>query len=90
MAANDMTDALQNPHPDVPFTQVGDDTISALTALAEIYKLKLQKVQTPARQAAPSKVAMRPCLAEFSHPMFALPCLFRAKLDHRQQFTLKT
>jgi hypothetical protein len=43
MAANDMTDALQNPHPEVPFTNVGDDTISALTALAEIFKLKLQK-----------------------------------------------
>jgi hypothetical protein len=68
-----MTDALQNSHPDVPFTQVGDDTISALTALAEIFKLKLQKVQTPARQAAPPKVALRPCLAESSHPMLAYP-----------------
>jgi hypothetical protein len=28
MAAKDMTDALQKPHPEVPFTQVGDDTIS--------------------------------------------------------------
>jgi hypothetical protein len=41
MAANDMMDALQNPHPDVPFTNIGDDTISAITALAEIFKLKL-------------------------------------------------
>jgi hypothetical protein len=73
MAANDMTDALQNPHPDVPFTHVGDDSISALTALAEIFKLKLQKVQTPARQAAPPKVALCPCLAESSHPMLASP-----------------
>jgi hypothetical protein len=73
MAANDMTDALQNPHTDVPLTQVGDDTISALTALAEIFKLKLQKVQTPARQAAPPKVALRPCLVESSHPMLASP-----------------
>jgi hypothetical protein len=60
MAANDMTDALQNPNPEVPFTQVGDDTISALTALAEIFKLKLQKVQTPTLPAAPPKVALRP------------------------------
>jgi hypothetical protein len=73
MSVNDMTDALQSPHPDVPFTQVGDDTISALTALAEIFKLKLQKVQTPACQAAPPKVAVRPCLAESSHPMLASP-----------------
>jgi hypothetical protein len=73
MAANDMTDALQKPHPDVPFTQVGDDTILALTALAEIFKLKLQKVQTPARQAAPPKVALRPCLSKSSHSMLASP-----------------
>jgi hypothetical protein len=73
MAANDMTDALQNPHPEAPFTQVGDYTISALTALAEIFKLKLQKVQTPALPAAPPKVALRPCLAESSHQMLASP-----------------
>jgi hypothetical protein len=42
MAANEMTDALKNPHLAVPFTQVGDDTILTLTALAEIFKLKLQ------------------------------------------------
>jgi hypothetical protein len=41
MTAKDMTDALQNPHLDVPFARVGDDTISALTALAAIFKLKL-------------------------------------------------
>jgi hypothetical protein len=73
MAANDMMDALQNPHPDVPFTQVGDDTISALTALAEIFKLKLQRVQTPARQVAPPKVALRPFLAKSYHPMLSSP-----------------
>jgi hypothetical protein len=73
MAANDMKDALHNPHPDVPFTQVGDDTISALTALTEIFKLKLQKVQTPARQVAPPMVTLRPCLAESSHPMLSSP-----------------
>jgi hypothetical protein len=41
MAANDMTDALQNPHPEVPFASVGDDTILALADLAAIFKLKL-------------------------------------------------
>jgi hypothetical protein len=40
MAANDMTHALQNPHPEVTLSHVGDDTISALTALAEILRLK--------------------------------------------------
>jgi hypothetical protein len=40
MAAIDITDAFQNPHPDVPFVSVGDDTIAALTELAAILKLK--------------------------------------------------
>jgi hypothetical protein len=39
MAAKDMTDALQNPLPEVPFASVGDDTIAALTDLAAIFKL---------------------------------------------------
>jgi hypothetical protein len=42
MAAKDMMDALQNPHPEVPFARVGDDTISALAELAAIFKLKLR------------------------------------------------
>jgi hypothetical protein len=73
MATDDMMEALQNPHPELPFTQVGDDTISALKALAEIFKLKLQKVKTPALPAAPHKVALRPCLAESSNTMLASP-----------------
>jgi hypothetical protein len=40
MAAKDMTHALQNPHQEVPFARVGDDTISALAELAAIFKLK--------------------------------------------------
>jgi hypothetical protein len=55
MAAKDMTDALQNTHPEVPFASVGDDTIAALTDLAAIFKLKLQQAPSPATQAAPSK-----------------------------------
>jgi hypothetical protein len=45
MAAKYMTYTLQNPHPEVPFTHIGDDTISALTGLANIFKLKLRKNQ---------------------------------------------
>jgi hypothetical protein len=30
MASKDMTDAFQNPHPEVPFAIVGDDTVKAL------------------------------------------------------------
>jgi hypothetical protein len=73
MASNDMTDALQNPHPEVPFARVGDDTISALAELAVIFKLKLRQTQTPTLPAAPPKVTKRPCLAESSNPIFSSP-----------------
>jgi hypothetical protein len=66
MASKDMTDALQNSHPEVPFTSVGDDTIAALTDLAAIFKLKLQQTPSPAPQAAPPKVFPHPSLAPSS------------------------
>jgi hypothetical protein len=56
MAAKDVTDAFQNPHPDVPFASVGDDTITALADLAAIFKLKLQQAPSHATQASPPKV----------------------------------
>jgi hypothetical protein len=73
MAANDMMSALQNSHPEVPFTHVGDDTTSALTALAENFKLKLQKVHNPALLAAPPKVTQGTCLSESSNPILTSP-----------------
>jgi hypothetical protein len=66
MAAKDMTDALQNPHLEVTFARVRDDTILALTDLAAIFKLKLRQTPSPTHQAAPPKVTQRPCLAESS------------------------
>jgi hypothetical protein len=56
MASKDMMDASQNPHPEVPFACVGDDTISALAELAAIFKLKLCQHQPPTLPAAPPKV----------------------------------
>jgi hypothetical protein len=73
MAANDMSNALQNPHPEVTFSHVGDDTISALTALAEIFKLKFQKVYIPKLPAPPDTVKLHTCLAESSNPILASP-----------------
>jgi hypothetical protein len=64
MAAKYMTDAIQNPHPEVPFTHVADDTVSALTELAEIFKLKLLKNQPPTLPAAPPRVNPGTCLTE--------------------------
>jgi hypothetical protein len=73
MAAKDMTDALQNPHPEVPFASVGDDTISALPDLAAIFKLKLQHTPSPTPQAVPRPVFQRPCLAESSNKILNSP-----------------
>jgi hypothetical protein len=64
MAAKDMTDALQNPHPEVPFARVGDDTILALSELAAIFKLKLRQTPPPTLPAAPTTVKQRTCLAK--------------------------
>jgi hypothetical protein len=73
MTAKDMTDALQNPHPEVPFASVGDDTISALADLAAIFKLKLQQTPSPTQQALPPKVFHRPCLAKSSNQILNSP-----------------
>jgi hypothetical protein len=43
MAAQDMTDSLKHPHPNFPFATIGDDTISALATLAEIFTRKFKK-----------------------------------------------
>jgi hypothetical protein len=67
MASKYMMDDLQNPHPEVPIARVGDDTISSLADLAEIFKLKLRQTPSPAPQAVPPTVFKRPCLAESSH-----------------------
>jgi hypothetical protein len=62
MAAKCMTDALQSPHPEVPFASVGYDTITALTGLAAIFILKLHHAPPPATQALPPKVIPSPSL----------------------------
>jgi hypothetical protein len=73
MDAKDMTDALKNPHPEVPFARIGDDTISALAELAAIFKLKLRQTAPPTLLAAPPRVTQLPCLAESSNPILASP-----------------
>jgi hypothetical protein len=73
MAAKDMTNALQNPHPEVPFARVGDETILALAELATIFKLKLRQTQPPTLPAAPTTVKRRTCLVESSNPILDSP-----------------
>jgi hypothetical protein len=72
-AYKDMTDALQNPHPEVPFAHVGDDTISALAEFATIFKLKLRQTPPLTFPAVPPTVTQRTCLAESSNPILASP-----------------
>jgi hypothetical protein len=42
MAAQDITDALKHSHSYVPFDTIGDDKITALTTLLEIFTRKLK------------------------------------------------
>jgi hypothetical protein len=69
MAVKYMTDALQNPHPEVPFARVRYDTISALAELAAIFKLKLRQTQPPTLPAAPTTVTQRTCPVASSNPI---------------------
>jgi hypothetical protein len=73
MAASDMTDALQNPHPQVPFAQIGDDTFSALAEFSAIFKLKLQQAPAATLPTVPLKVMQCPCLTKSSSPLLASP-----------------
>jgi hypothetical protein len=57
MAAQDMADSLKHPHPDIPFVTIGDDTISALATLAEIFTRKFKKAEAPVIPPAPIKSA---------------------------------
>jgi hypothetical protein len=62
VAAKDMTDAFQNPHPDVPFASFRDDTVKTLANLAAIFKLKLQQDPSLATPASPATIVQHPSL----------------------------
>jgi hypothetical protein len=88
VAAKDMTYALQNPHPVVPFTSVGDDTIAALTDLAAIFNLKLQQPPSPATHPSSAKVVPRPSLIPSSTNILNWPIPIRRQT--RYQTTIHT
>jgi hypothetical protein len=71
--ANNMSNALKNPHPEVPFSHNGDDTIVALATLAEILKTKFQKVQTQGLPNEPATASAHTIPANLSHPILASP-----------------
>jgi hypothetical protein len=88
IAAKDMTDALQNPHPEVPCASVEDDTVKALADLAAIFKLKLQQAPSPVTQAAPTTIIQRPNLIPFPALISASP--MADKRQTRSQTTIHT
>jgi hypothetical protein len=90
MAAKNMTDAFQNPHPDVPFTSVGDDTIAALADLAAIFKLKLQHAPSRATHAWPPKVVQCQSHIPLSTQLLNSPIPPNGLRDPRRQFTTTT
>jgi hypothetical protein len=55
MAAQDMNDDLKQTHPDVPFVTMGDETISALATLADIFTRKFKKTVASETPLAPVK-----------------------------------
>jgi hypothetical protein len=83
-----MTYALQNPHPEVPFAHVGDDTISALADLAAIFKLKLRQTPSPTPQAVPPTVFQRQCHAQPSNQILNSPMTLSRQT--RSQTTIHT
>jgi hypothetical protein len=73
MAANDMSNALKNSHPEVPFLHIGDDTIAALATLAEIFKTNFQKVQTHGLPNVPDTATEHTIHSNLSHPILSSP-----------------
>jgi hypothetical protein len=83
-----MTESFQNPHPDVPFASVGDDTIDALADLAAMFKLKLQQAPSLATPASPAKVVPRSSLIPLSNQILISPMPNRRQT--RSQTTIHT
>jgi hypothetical protein len=88
MAATYMTEALQNPHPEVPFASVGDDTVKALAYLAAILKLKIQQAPSLATQASPDTVIQQPSIIPLPTPISHSPMPDRRQT--RSQTTIHT
>jgi hypothetical protein len=73
MATNDMNDDLKHPHPDVPFTTIGDDTITPISQLTAIFKNKFQKPSAPELLQAPVKAAENKQSSALVQPILTPP-----------------
>jgi hypothetical protein len=90
MAANDMANALKHPHPEVPFSQVGYDTITALTQLADIFKNKFQRPKEPELTQAPLKAAENKQPAALAHPILTSTIQHRYQTRSQKPITTNT
>jgi hypothetical protein len=79
MAAKDMPNALKHPHPEFKFAHFGDDTITALTHLAEIFKNKFQKPKSPELTHDPLKAAENKRPAALTQPVLT------SRMQHKYQ-----
>jgi hypothetical protein len=73
MAANTMSNALKHPHPDVPFATVGDDTLTALAQLADIFQKQIPKPRAPELTQAPIKAATNKQPSALLQPLLTSP-----------------
>jgi hypothetical protein len=83
MAVNDMANALKCPHPEVLFCHVGDDTITAFTQLAEIFKNKFQKSKSPELTHLPTKAVENKRPVALTQPLLTSP--MQHKYQNRSQ-----
>jgi flagellar biosynthesis/type III secretory pathway chaperone len=87
MSDNDTTNTLKNPHPAVSFAQVGDDIISVITQLAEIFKNNFQKVNAPELSNAPIKSIENRRPEVLEQLILTSPMQKKIRQDHKQQLT---
>jgi hypothetical protein len=73
MASNDMSNALKHPHPNFPFATVGDDTLTALAQLADIFKNQFQKPRAPVLNQAPIKASTNKQPSSLLQPLLTSP-----------------
>jgi hypothetical protein len=88
MATNYRSNTLKHPHPEVPFAHIGDDKITALTKLAEIFKNKFQKPKSPELTNAPLKAANTKRPAALTQPVLTSP--MQHKYQTRSQIPINT
>jgi predicted RNase H-like nuclease len=86
MAANDMSNALKSSHPEVPFTQIGDDTIEARrsrswTKFSKTNFKKFKLLDFHTHLPRPLKTKTLPKYPTQSQP---LPCKNGSKRDHKR------